>query len=75
VAWHNFKNVGETPGRFIAGHSLTVMEDFMREIGRKIDDPHYPPEADDPPSEGEMQRMIEIMSKYMEMLQPDEVRG
>ena len=39
MVWHNFKNIGETPGRFTAVHSPAVMEDFMREIGHRIDDP------------------------------------
>ena len=73
MVWHNFKNVGEAPGRFTAVHSPAVMEDFMREIGRQIDDPHNPPAPDGPPSEEEMQRMVGIIGKYMEMLPPDKV--
>jgi mannose-6-phosphate isomerase-like protein (cupin superfamily) len=42
MVWHNFKNVGEAPGRFVAVHSPAVMEDFMREIGQQIDDPRSP---------------------------------
>jgi mannose-6-phosphate isomerase-like protein (cupin superfamily) len=72
MAWHNFKNVGESPGRFIAVHSPAVMEDFMREIGRQIDDPRDPPAPEGTPSEEEMRRMMEIIGKYMEML-PDKV--
>lgn len=74
MVWHNFKNVGATPGRFIAVHSPAVMEDFMREIGRQIDDPHGPPQPAGSPSEKEQQRMMEIISKYMEVLPPDKVR-
>jgi mannose-6-phosphate isomerase-like protein (cupin superfamily) len=73
MVWHNFKNVGEVPGKFTAVHSPAVMEDFMREIGRQIDDPHDPPASDGPPSEEEMQRMMGIIGKYMEMLPPEEV--
>ncbi|MBA2534326.1 MAG: cupin domain-containing protein [Rubrobacter sp.] len=75
MAWHNFKNVSATPGRFIAVHSPPVMEGFMREIGRQIDDPHNPPEPGAPPTEEEMRRMMEIIGKYMEMLPPENVRG
>ena len=74
MVWHNFKNVGATPGRFIAVHSPAVMEDFMREIGRQIDDPQNPPQPTGPPSEEEQQRMMEIIRKYMEVLPPDKVR-
>ena len=73
MAWHNFKNVGATPGRFIAVHSPAVMEDFMREIGRQIEDPHDPPEPEGPPSEEEMHGMMEIIGKYMESLPPEQV--
>jgi mannose-6-phosphate isomerase-like protein (cupin superfamily) len=75
MAWHNFKNVGSAPGRFIAVHSPALMEDFMREIGRRIDEPLNPPEPEGQPSEEDMQRMMEIIGKYMEMLPPDKVRG
>lgn len=70
MAWHNFKNVGTTPGRFIAIHSPAVMEDFMREIGQQIDDPHNPPEPEGPPSEEEMRKTMEIIGEYMEVLPP-----
>jgi mannose-6-phosphate isomerase-like protein (cupin superfamily) len=70
MVWHNFKNVGEAPGKFTAVHSPAVMEVFMREIGRQIDDPHDPPSPDGPPTEEEMQRMMEIIGRYMEMLPP-----
>ena len=71
MVWHNFKNVGETTGIFTAVHSPAVMEDFMREIGRQIDGPHHPPAPDGPPSDREMQKMLEIIGRYMEMLPPE----
>jgi hypothetical protein len=49
------------------------MEDFMREIGRHIDDPQDPPAPESPLSEEEMRRMMEIIGRYMEMLSPDQV--
>jgi mannose-6-phosphate isomerase-like protein (cupin superfamily) len=73
MAWHNFKNVGATPGKFIAIHSPAVMEEFMREIGQPIDDPHEPPEPPGPPSDEERHRMMEIIQKYMEILPPDKI--
>jgi len=74
MVWHNFKNVGATPGRFVAVHSPAVMEDFMRELGRQIDDAHDPPQSVGPPSQEEQQRIMEIIDKYMEVLPPDRVR-
>jgi mannose-6-phosphate isomerase-like protein (cupin superfamily) len=73
MAWHNVKNVGEIPGRFIAVHSPAVMEDFMREIGEPIDDPENPPEPTGPPSNEERDRMMEIIGKYMEVLPPEKI--
>jgi mannose-6-phosphate isomerase-like protein (cupin superfamily) len=74
MVWHNFKNVGDVPGRFVAVHNPAVMEDFMREVGRRIDDPQNPPEPDGPPSEEEMRRMMGIIGKYMEMLPPEKLQ-
>jgi mannose-6-phosphate isomerase-like protein (cupin superfamily) len=71
MVWHNFRNVSGLPGKFTAVHSPAVMEDFMREIGRRIEDPRHPPTPEGPPSEREMQRMMEITGNYMEMLPPD----
>jgi mannose-6-phosphate isomerase-like protein (cupin superfamily) len=71
MAWHNFKNVGATPGTFLAIHSPAVMEAFVREIGQPIEDPRNPPEPADPPSDDERHRMMEIIQKYMEVLPPD----
>jgi hypothetical protein len=71
MVWHNFKNVSELPGKFTVVHSPAMMEDFMREIGRRIEDPRHPPTPEGPPSEREMQRMMEITGNYMEMLPPD----
>jgi mannose-6-phosphate isomerase-like protein (cupin superfamily) len=75
MAWHNFKNVGATPGKFIAVHSPPTMEGFMREIGRQIDDLLSLPEPGPPPSEEEMRRMMGIIGKYMEVLPPEKVRS
>ena len=73
MAWHNFKNVGPIPGRFIAVHSPAVMEDFVREIGRRIEDPHNPPEPEGPPSDEEQRKMMEVIGKYMEVLPPEKM--
>ena len=68
MAWHNFKNVGSAPGRFLAIHSPAAMEDFAREIGRPVQDPENPPEPDGPPSAAAMRRMMDVIEKYMEVL-------
>jgi hypothetical protein len=71
MVWHNFKNVGEAQGKFTADHSPAVMEDFMREIGSQIDDPHHLPAPVRPPSNQETQRMLETIGRYMEMMPPE----
>jgi mannose-6-phosphate isomerase-like protein (cupin superfamily) len=73
MAWHNFKNVGVTPGTFIAIHSPAVMEEFVREIGQPIDYPRNPPVPVGPPSKEEQHRMMEIIQRYMEVLPPDKI--
>ena len=73
MAWHNFKNVGAETGIFVAVHSPAVMEDFMRELGQRIDDPENPPTPSGPPSEEELRRMMAIIGKYMEVLPPGEL--
>jgi mannose-6-phosphate isomerase-like protein (cupin superfamily) len=75
MVWHNFKNVGEVPGNFTVVHSPAVMEDFMRKIGRQIEDPDHPPSPDGPPADQELQRMMEIIGRYMEMLPPEKIRS
>jgi mannose-6-phosphate isomerase-like protein (cupin superfamily) len=75
MAWHNFKNVGSTPGTFIAVHNPAVMEDFVREVGRRIEDSSNPPKSEGPPSDEEQRKMMEIIHKYMEVLPPEEMMG
>jgi mannose-6-phosphate isomerase-like protein (cupin superfamily) len=75
MVWHNFKNVGEVAGKFTVVHSPAVMEDFMREIGRQIEDPDHPPTPDGQPSDQELQRMMEVIGRYMEMLPPENMRS
>ena len=75
MVWHNFKNVGKVPGKFTAVHSPAAMEDFMREVGRQIDDPDHPPAPDGPPSDQEMQMLMETIGRYMEMLPPEKIRS
>jgi mannose-6-phosphate isomerase-like protein (cupin superfamily) len=71
MAWHNFKNVGAGPGRFVVVHSPAVMEEVIHEIGRRIEDPENPPEPEGPPSEEEMRLMMEVIGRHIEMLPPD----
>jgi hypothetical protein len=75
MAWHNFKNVGAGPGRFIVVHSPAVMEEVIHEIGQRIEDPKNPPEPDGPPSEEEMLRMMEAIGRHIEMLPPDKMQN
>lgn len=73
MAWHNFKNVGATSGKFIAIHSPAVMEACIREVGQPLDDPENPPGPDGPPSEEGMHRMMKVIGRYMEVLPPDKM--
>jgi mannose-6-phosphate isomerase-like protein (cupin superfamily) len=68
MVWHNFKNVGATPGKFIAIHSPAVMEQLIREIGQPIADPRNPPRPAGPPSEEQRRQVMGLIGKYMEML-------
>lgn len=68
--WHNLKNVGTTRGKFIAIHSPGEMEAFIREIGRPIDDPYNLPTPEGSPSDEQRQKMMTIIQKYMDVLQP-----
>lgn len=73
MAWHNFKNVGDSAGKFIVVHSPAVMEAVIHEIGQRIEDPENPPESNGPPSEEEMLRMMEAIGQHIEMLPPDKM--
>jgi mannose-6-phosphate isomerase-like protein (cupin superfamily) len=71
LAWHNFKNVGTTKGKFLVIHSPPVMEAFLQEAGVPIDDPLNPPKI--APSPETMQQLMQMLSKYMEVLPPEKV--
>ncbi|MBE7555937.1 MAG: cupin domain-containing protein [Anaerolineales bacterium] len=73
MVWHNFKNVGAGPARFVVVHAPAVMESFIREIGRPISDPLNPPKPAGPPSDEQMQKMMGIIMKYMEVLPAEEL--
>jgi mannose-6-phosphate isomerase-like protein (cupin superfamily) len=73
MAWHNFKNVGASTGRFLAIHSPPVMEELIHAIGVQVDDPLNPPTPAGPPSAEERQRFMSLIGQYMEMLPPDAI--
>lgn len=73
MVWHNYKNVGDIPGKFIATLSPAGMESFFREIGQPIEDPLNPPKPAGPPSDEQRQKMMAIITKYMEVLPPDKI--
>lgn len=74
MAWHNFKNVGATHGKFLAIHSPPVMEVVMREIGVPVEDLYNPPMPAGPPSTAERERFMSLIGKYMELLLPDQIK-
>ena len=49
------------------------MEQFIREIGQPVAAPLNPPKPAAPPSEEQMQHVMGIIGKYMEMLPPDKL--
>jgi mannose-6-phosphate isomerase-like protein (cupin superfamily) len=73
MVWHNFKNVGSTPGTFLAIHCPPVMEGLLEELGQPVDDPSHLPVPEGPPSPEEMERFMRIIGKYMELLPPEAI--
>lgn len=73
MLWHSYKNIGTVPGKFIAVLSPAGMEAFFREIGQPVSAPLNPPRPAGPPSEAQRQQMLAIISKYMEILPPDQI--
>jgi hypothetical protein len=73
MVWHNFKNVGVTPGKFIVVHSPAVKEQLIREIGQPVADPLNPPQPSGPPSDEQRQQIMGMIGKYMEMLPPEKL--
>lgn len=73
MAWHTYRNVGQGPGRFLAIHSPSEMEGMAREAGIPVEDPRNPPIPQGPPSAEEMVRLRQIVSKYVEILPPDQI--
>jgi mannose-6-phosphate isomerase-like protein (cupin superfamily) len=73
MVWHNFKNVGVGPGKFIVVHSPAVMESFIREIGQPITDPLNPPKPVGPPSDEQVEKMMALITKYMDVLPPEQL--
>jgi quercetin dioxygenase-like cupin family protein len=58
---HNYKNVGDTPGRALLIFSPAGMEQFFAELGLPVADKANPPVLDSPP---DMDRFIAISHKY-----------
>ena len=73
MVWHNFKNVGATPGKFIVIHSPAVMEQLIREIGQPFADALNPPEPAGPPSDEQREQIMAVIGQYMEMLPPEKL--
>lgn len=70
MAWHNYKNIGSQNGRFLASLSPAGIEEFFREVGRPAADPLNPPPVT-PPTDEQRKRLLEIASKYMEIMPPN----
>lgn len=73
MAWHNFKNVGDTQGRFLVVHNSTIIEGLLQELGQPLQEPVQQPMLDSRPSATQMQAMLQVLGKYMEFLPPDKL--
>jgi mannose-6-phosphate isomerase-like protein (cupin superfamily) len=73
LAWHTFKNVGAAAGRFLVVHSSAVMEELLRELGQPLSDPSSPPAPAGPPSEAQLQQLMQVLGRYMEFLPPEKL--
>jgi mannose-6-phosphate isomerase-like protein (cupin superfamily) len=73
MAWHNFKNVGSIPGKFLVIHSPPVMEEVLGQLGLPIEDPKNPPTPPGPPSPKAMEQLLQTLSKFMEFLPPEKL--
>jgi mannose-6-phosphate isomerase-like protein (cupin superfamily) len=73
LVWHNFRNTGDTPGRFLVVHSPTDMENLLREVGQSVADPLRVPLPAGPPSDAQMQQLLAQIGKYMEFLPPHQL--
>jgi mannose-6-phosphate isomerase-like protein (cupin superfamily) len=73
LAWHSFRNVGRSAGKFTAVHSSNDIQNFVLELGKSIPDPRNPPMPASPPSPEEMQNRMRVTLKYMEIMPPEKV--
>ncbi|RDC66240.1 cupin domain-containing protein [Adhaeribacter pallidiroseus] len=73
MAWHNFKNVSDTPGRFLVVHSSPVMEGLLQELGQPWEDSSFLIAEEVPPTPQQLQAMRQVLEKYMEFLPPDQL--
>jgi quercetin dioxygenase-like cupin family protein len=71
MAWHTYKNTDIAPSRFLVVLSPAGYERFFQEIGVPLADPASPPPAGGPPTPEQMEHLIKIALKYMEILPPD----
>lgn len=75
MAWHNFKNVSDSPGRFLVVHSSPVMQGLLEEIGQPLNEPSLPAAEGIPPTPEQLQALRQVLEKYMEFLLPDKLMG
>jgi quercetin dioxygenase-like cupin family protein len=68
MVWHNYKNIGATPGKLLVVLQPGDMVDFFRELGVAVMDKTNFPRPAGPP---DMQRVMAITKKYhVEMMEP-----
>jgi len=70
MQWHNYRNNGQEPVRFLAMLTPSGLEDFFRELGVPVSDDIKPTMPPGPPSAEEHERVMQIINKYVEVLVP-----
>jgi len=61
MVWHNYKNIGQVPGKLMVVLQPGNMLDFFRELGVVVSDKTNLPRPSGPP---DMQRVMAIMKKH-----------
>ena len=61
MVWHNYKNIGKTPGKLLVLLQPGGMIEFFKELGVAVGDQANPPRPSGPP---DMARAMAIMQKH-----------
>lgn len=70
MAWHTYKNTDNAPSRFLVVLSPAGYERFFQEIGIPLADPTQLPPPGDPPTPEQLEHLMQVAQKYMDILPP-----